>query len=130
MSIEEDNKATVSRIVDMLNSTDHSHLEDLCSPQTARDLRNRWATMPFSEHHMEITEIVAEGDKVMAFVATRGVHTPEWEGIPATGKRWATRGAFLNRLEGGKVVDGTTVWDELGHLKQLGATITAPSERA
>ena len=70
--------------------------------------------LPFSEHRIKITDLVAEGDQVAIRVETRGVHSGEWEGVPPTGKRWTNRGMALARLEGGKIVELEFLFDELG----------------
>ena len=86
-------------------------------------------TLPFSEHRIKITDMVAEGDQVAIRVETRGVHSGEWEGVPPTGKSWTNRGMGLVRVEDGKIIELEFLFDELGHLKQLGATIAAPPGR-
>ncbi len=83
-------------------------------------------TLPFSEHRIKITAMVAEGDQVAIRVETRGVHSGEGEGVPPTGKSWTNRGLALARVEDGKIAELDFMFDELGHLKQLGATITRP----
>jgi len=102
-------------------------LEQVLSPELAAGWREAMETLPFSEHHIRITDLVAEGDQVAIRVETRGVHSKEWEGVPPTGKRWTNRGMSLARLEGGKIVQLELLFDELGHLKQLGATISPPA---
>lgn len=75
---------------------------------------------------MEVTRMVAKDDQVMIFLATSGVHSSEWEGIPAAGKAWTNTGKEFFRLECGKIAEMDALFDELGHLKQLGATIAPP----
>ena len=71
--------------------------------------------------------MIAEGEKVWARVATRGGHSGEWEGIPPTGKQWTNTGVIFLRFVDGKIAAFEGLFDELGHLKQLGATITPPA---
>ena len=126
MSVDE-NKAVVRRAVELLDTLEPDALEDVLSPELAAGWREIMNHLPFSEHRIEITDIVAEGDQVAIRVATRGVHSGEWEGLRPTGKHWTNRGMGLARLEGGKIVELEFLFDELGHLKQLGATITPPA---
>ena len=126
MSVEQ-NKAVVRRAVKMFDALEMEALEDVLSPELAAGWRETMSDLPFSEHRMEITDIVAEGDQVAIRVETRGVHSGEWEGVSPTGKRWTNRGMGFARLAGGKIVELEFLFDELGHLKQLGATITPPA---
>jgi predicted ester cyclase len=129
MSVDE-NKAVMERLVEDLDNFKLDALEDSLSPEIARDWREFLEDFPFSEHHIKITDMVAEGDRVAIRVETSGVHSGEWEGVPATGKRWTNRGMLFARLDGGKIVALEDLWDELGHLKQLGASITPPASGA
>ena len=126
MSVDE-NKAVVRRAVDLLDNLQWDGLEDVLSPELAAGWREIMSSLPFSEHRIKITDIVAEGDQVAIRVETRGVHSGEWEGLSPTGKRWTNRGMGLARVEGARIVELEFLFDELGHLKQLGATITPPA---
>ena len=126
MSIDE-NKAVVQRLIEMADTLKLDGLEEVLSPELAGQWREIMTSLPFSEHHMEITDIVAEGDRVAIRVKTSGVHSGEWEGVPPTGKRWTNTGMGFFRLSDGRVVADESLFDELGHLKQLGATIAPPT---
>jgi len=126
MSVDE-NKAAVRRAVQLFDALEPDALEDVLSPELAGGWREIMNHLPFSEHRIKITDIVAEGDQVAIRVETQGIHSGEWEGVPPTGKRWTNRGMALARLEGGRIVELEFLFDELGHLKQLGATITPPA---
>ena len=126
MSIDT-NKAVVRRAVELFDALEPDALEDVLSPELAAGWREIMNHLPFSEHRIQITDLLAEGDQVAIRVATRGVHSGEWEGVPPTGRHWTNRGMGLARLEGGKIVELEFLVDELGHLKQLGATITPPA---
>jgi predicted ester cyclase len=122
MTVDE-NKALVQRFIESVDNFKLDELEDFLSPEIARDWRAVLENFPFSDHHIKITDLVAEGDRVAIRVETSGVHSGEWEGLPPTGKRWTNRGMLFARLDDGKVVALEDLWDELGHLKQLGATV-------
>ena len=126
MSVEE-NKAVVRRSVEIFDALQSDALEDVLSPELATGWREVMNNLPFSEHRIKITDLVAEGNQVAIRVETQGVHSGEWEGVPPTGKRWTNRGMALARLAGGKIVQFEFLFDELGHLKQLGATVTPPA---
>ena len=128
MSVDQ-NKAAVQRAIEIFDTLDANALEEVFTPELAAGWREVMHTLPFSEHRMKITDMVAEGDQVAIRVETRGVHSGEWEGVPPTGKSWTNRGMGLVRVEDGKIIELEFIFDELGHLKQLGATITAPPGR-
>ena len=101
----------------------------------APDVAKRWKQelIPriydaFAGHHVMITDLIAEGDKVVARLATSGRHTGEWRGIPPTGKQYTNTGVWFVRPSSGKIVEESTLFDELNHLLQLGATITPPEQ--
>src|SRR6478672_4774814 len=125
MSVDE-NKDAVRRAVEMFDAMEPGALEDVLSPELAAGWRETMINLPFSEHRIKITDLVADADRVAIRLETRGVHSGEWLGVPPTGKRWTNRGMALARLDGGKIVAFEEFFDELGHLKQLSATITPP----
>jgi predicted ester cyclase len=128
MSVDQ-NKAAVQRAMEIFDTLDANALEEVFSSELAAGWREVMHTLPFSEHRIKITDMVAEGDQVAIRVETSGVHSGEWEGVPPTGKSWTNRGMGLVRVEDGKIIELEFIFDELGHLKQLGATITPPPGR-
>jgi predicted ester cyclase len=128
MSTEE-NKAIARRIIEAANAQEYDLFDQLMTPEQAQQAKDtmRWVYATFEGHHIDIIDMVAEGDKVMARVTTRGSHSGDFEGVPPTGKQWTNRGFIYNRFENGKLVESVVIMDALGHLKQLGATITPPA---
>ena len=127
MSTEE-NKAVVRRYVEAINEQDRDLFDALCTPEFARQAKELvqgiYAT--FEGHHITITDMIAEGDKVWARLATRGGHSGEFEGIPPTGKQWTNTGVAFIRLVNGTITEQDTLFDVLNHLKQVGASIVPP----
>lgn len=80
----------------------------------------------FPDIHFTIERQVAAGDTVVSYWRCRGTHRGELMGIAPTGKAMEIVGISMLRLEGGKIAQQTVVWDALGLLQQLGATL-APS---
>ena len=71
---------------------------------------------------MKIAGLVAEDDLVVAHFKCSGTHEGEWQGRPATGRRFEdVDEIYIFRIENGKLA-GTTaiVEDNLTRLKQLG----------
>lgn len=134
MSTEE-NKVIARTFLEMINEQDLAGYATVCSPEVAeawaRDTPKAYAL--WGTHHVDVTDMVAEGDKVWCRLATRGGHSGTWDGVPwqgvpPTGKPWTNSGIFFLRLANGKIVEQEGLFDELNLLKQLGATITPPKQ--
>jgi C-1 hydroxylase len=129
MSTEE-NKAVVRRLVEAFNAKDVATLDALSATpemaQVGRDTLN-FVNSTFDGHRIEIMDMMADGNKVWARVKTSGGHSGEWEGIPPTGKQWTNTGVMFMEFTDGKLSKSEVLMNELGHLKQLGATITPPT---
>jgi predicted ester cyclase len=129
--LTEENKATVRRFIEAVNEQDLDTLDELAAPDIAQGFKERvihWLNSTFPGHQMTITEIVAEGDRVVARLATRGVHSAEWRGIPPTGKQWTNTGVYFLRLSDSRIVELSSLFDDLNLVLQLGATITPPKQ--
>jgi len=51
----------------------------------------RWLTSAFPDLHIEIDDMVAEGDKVLAYITMRGTHEGEFQGKAPTGRSFEAR---------------------------------------
>jgi len=126
----EGSKIMVRRLIDAVNKRDFATIDEVMAPELARYFREQaipWIYATYGdEHRTEITDVIAEGDKVWARLATSGGHTGEWMGVPPTGKTWTNTGIYYVRVAQGKIVEVSALFDNLNLLKQLGATITPP----
>jgi steroid delta-isomerase-like uncharacterized protein len=78
----------------------------------------------FSDIEDIVEDMIGEGDRVVTRWTLRVTHTGEFRGIPATGKRITITGIGIFRFsEEGKVVESWDSLDQLGMLRQLGATV-------
>ncbi len=68
-----------------------------------------------------IEDLIAEGDKVVAYWRAQATHQGENMGVSPTGNRVDFMGIAINRIEGGKIVEARGLGDSLGLLRQLGA---------
>jgi ketosteroid isomerase-like protein len=127
--VNEEHKAAVHRLLEAFNAQDAAAFDELGTPEIAQQCKDtmREVYAMYEGHHIDATDMIAEGEKVWARVATRGGHSGEWEGIPPTGKQWTNTGVLFVRFADGKIAEFDGLFDELGHLKQLGATITPPN---
>jgi predicted ester cyclase len=83
----------------------------------------------FPDFRLVIEDQIAEGDRVVTRVTFRGTHLGEYRGIPPTGRLVAYQGIAVDRIAGGKVVEGWHEADNLGLLRQLGVTLGQPRGR-
>lgn len=74
----------------------------------------------FHDTHIEVEELIAEGDRVMSRVSLRGTHSGELEGMPPTGRTFTVTLFTVFRLEEGRIVEEWEILDELGMMHQLG----------
>jgi non-heme chloroperoxidase len=78
----------------------------------------------FSDIEDIVEDMIGEGDRVVTRWTLRVTHTGEFRGIPATDKRITITGIGIFRFsEEGKVVESWDSLDQLGMLRQLGATV-------
>ena len=79
----------------------------------------------FSDRRVQIADQVIDGDKVATRWQATGLHSGEFNGIPATGRHVRMTGIGITRLAGGKVVETWEVTDDAGLLRQLGVLPSA-----
>lgn len=107
-----------------LNYLDHSAPPGLPSgPEGWRILRAMFFKA-FSNMHIMIEEMVAEGDQVAIRFTMRATHTGEFMGMLPTGKQITFTGLDINRLEDGKIAERWGSQDDLGLMQQLGVIPT------
>ena len=124
MSAEEESKALVRRLVEIVNDGDLAGLEEVASGQIAEEAR-RWIGPfrdSFPDFRREISDVIAEGEKVVAHFKCSGTHRDEWRGIAPTGRRFENVDEiYILRVEGGKLSGATAVVeDNLTRMRQLG----------
>jgi len=118
------NKTVVRRLVDeVLNGGRMDVVDELYSPSLADDAK-RWIApfrVSFPDMHMEVIDLIAEGDHVVGRLTCSGTHVGEWLGHPPTGRRFeAIDEVSIFRLREGRIVDAWGIEDTLGRLEQLG----------
>jgi ketosteroid isomerase-like protein len=121
------NKAIVLRWVKAVNENNPAEMDALLAPALAEEWKNvtlPWLYSTFANHHIEITELLAEYEKVAIWGDTSGVHTGEVEGLVPTGRSWTNKGVFLLRLHEGKIVEARGLFDNLNLIRQFGITGT------
>lgn len=99
---------------------DHAPLPGLASDLEGLRQRLRILHSAFPDFHSTILDLVAERDKVVAFVLSEGTHREDFAGVPPTGRHFAMQEIQILRIVGGKMVEHWQVADLFGMLVQLG----------
>lgn len=73
----------------------------------------------FTDQRWEIHQTVTQGDTVVLQCTHSGVHTGDWFGIPASGKRFAYKQVHIVRFEDGMGVEHWAVRDDAALMRQL-----------
>jgi len=74
----------------------------------------------FSDVHLTIEDLIAEGDKVVARLIATATNTGPLGGHPPTGKKVEIRSIRIYRIANNKFVDTWAMQDRLGLMEQLG----------
>ena len=134
MSAEE-NKALTRRAYEAINQKNLDALDEIVAsdiidrdpaPGQAPDLegvKQYFSSMhtAFPDFQMDIEDMIAEGDKVVARVSVGGTHQGEFMGIDPTGNRVTITGIDILRVNAdGKIVERWGNFDDLGMMQQLG----------
>jgi predicted ester cyclase len=121
---ESDSKQVVRRLIDdVMNNADLRGLDELYIPRLATTAR-RWIEpffTSFSDVHMRIVELVAEGDTVVGRFACSGTHVGNWLGHAPTGRRFEdVAEVYFFRVVDGRIVRVWGLEDTHERLRQLG----------
>jgi predicted SnoaL-like aldol condensation-catalyzing enzyme len=122
--LTESNKAVVRRLVaEVLNGGRLEVVEQLYAAELAPAAK-RWIApfrASFPDVHMEIVELIAEGDKVVGRFTCSATHLGAWLGEAPTGRRFErVDEVSIFRFRDGKIVQVWSLEDNLGRLQQLG----------
>lgn len=123
MSVEE-NKTLVRRLVhEGVNQRNPDVLDQVAEGQFARVAR-RWVSpfqSAFPDFRMEIVDLIAVGDTVVAHFGCSGTHQGEWLGVAPTGRRFENVDEInIFRVKDGKLGSALGVEDNLTRMRQLG----------
>ena len=141
-TVEELNKAVVLRMVDIVNAQELDKLDELFDPSfvehnalgTDAAWCRRGQIRPRARYHeampdihFDITDVVAEGDKVMARGVITGTHMGDLFGVKALGKKITWTGIEICTLKNGKITERWLNADTLSMLQQMQGT-AAPTQ--
>jgi predicted ester cyclase len=121
----EQNRSAVRKFVDALNRQDTVLLAEICTPEVAKEWTEAlsWIYTTMKDHHIDVIDMVADGEMAAVSMATRGFHTGELFGLPPTGKEWTNQGIGMFYFNLGKISKVDSHFDAENHIKQLGGVI-------
>lgn len=103
------------------NFVDHNPMPGLPADKQGQKQGITMFRTAFPDLKTTVDDLVAEGDKVVLRVTSRGTHKGEFQGMAPTGKQVTIQGIFIGRIGGGKLVESWEQFDALGLMQQLGA---------
>jgi predicted ester cyclase len=120
----EANKTVVRRLIaEVLNGGHLEVIDELYAPELVPAAR-RWIApfrASFPDVHMEIVELIAEGDKVVGRFACSATQLGAWLGRAPTGRRFErVDEVSIFRFRDGKIAHAWSLEDTLSRLQQLG----------
>ena len=134
----EENKAIAQAFIDAVNRQDTAALRKVMTPKWAVEIASWFpgVNARWPGHHIEVTAMAADGDRVWCRLRTSALGQGEWLGLPPTGKTWTNSGIWFLRIVDGKVSELEGLFDEMNLIKQYGGkvvsavpTIAEPIER-
>jgi steroid delta-isomerase-like uncharacterized protein len=132
--LEEQNKAVArAAFFDYLNHRDFKRFEEIHTKDFVKHYNNSSAEnlteemgdakgQYASSSDLTFTEnwMIAEGDKVAVCFTAKGTHDGAFQGVPATGKRYALSGMTVWRFVDGKIAEEWVFSNDLDLYRQLG----------
>jgi predicted ester cyclase len=142
----ERNKATFRSLVDALNSNDAQVLSNAIDEFFEPDVRistplplppGVTGTQAFKlvfttlhraypDLHVELKDVIGEGDRVVGRDVVTGTHQGEFMGIPPTGKAVTYNEIFIARFVNGRIAETWGVVDVMAVMQQLGVIPASP----
>src|SRR5450759_5302878 len=121
-----DNRLLVRRLVhEAVRERNLDVLDQIAAGEFA-EIAKRWVSpfqSAFPDFEMEIVDLIAEGEKVVARFKCSGTHLGEWLGVPPTGRRFENIDEiYIFGVQDGKLVSALGDEDNLTRLRQLGIT--------
>lgn len=76
----------------------------------------------FPDVHVEVEDVLGEGDKTATRLVGEGTHEGELMGVAPSGKKIETMIICINRFEGDRIAENWELSDRLAVMRQTGAT--------
>jgi steroid delta-isomerase-like uncharacterized protein len=137
------NKATFRRFHDAANTGDAELISQTFDEVVQPDVRIRMpveATGPqalkevfarlhhaFPDLHVEVVDLIEEGDKVVGRNRVTGTHGGEYMGVSPTGRSIAYDEIIIFRFVDGRIAESWGIVDVPSQMRQLGITQVRPA---
>jgi steroid delta-isomerase-like uncharacterized protein len=117
----EDNKRLVRDWIEARNRNDTERAVACWAEGRRESLRKAFDgfTHAFPDIHVEIEELIAEGDKVVLRFRLEGTHRGPFRGVEATGKRVSWTSIDIYTIADGKIADLVREWKIGSYLREL-----------
>ncbi len=136
MSIEEENKALVRKLLEEVwNKKNLDLIPELIADEYILNIGTNKHEGPeghkqvmnliyqgLPDFHINIENIVGDGDTVVYYGTFEGTHKGEFAGVKPTGKHVIVNDCAVFRIKDGKIISEKGYSDMLGLMQQLGAT--------
>ncbi len=99
---------------------DHQAVPGLAPGREGFKALNAMFRSAFPDVWVDVDDIVATDDAVVARWTSTGTHQGELFGIPATGKKVTVTATVWYRVEDGRLAEGWINRDDFGMMRQLG----------
>jgi steroid delta-isomerase-like uncharacterized protein len=128
----EQNKDFMRRFLEASVARDSTAFKELMAPDFAAHVsggpKNREGFVQhmnvfnsaFSNMQVTISDLVTDGEKVVARTTWRGTHDGNFQGLPPTGKQIEIEAYIVERLRDGKTVEHWSLFDQMTMMQQLG----------
>ncbi len=127
---DEVNNGGAVALIDELFAADFVEHEEFPGLASGREGVKQFFTMirtAFPDFRMDVDDLIAEGDKVVARSTMSGTHKGEFMGMAPSGKQFRVSAIDVVRFTDGKAVEHWGVTDAAGMMEQLGAVPAAGS---
>jgi predicted ester cyclase len=118
-AVEANKQAVLDFIERAINGHDLAAIDDFTDNDRLRRSLNRLLT-GFPDARMDVEWILAEHDKVSAWVRYTGTHLGDWRDVAPTGRTVTGRASITVEVHDGRATDFWLCADWLGMLQQLG----------
>lgn len=100
--------------------------EPIRGPEGMKEFLRTYRTA-FPDAHIQIEELVGEGDTVVARWTATGTHDGDLMGVEPTGNEVRVMGMEMYHVRDGELAEGWEIFDGLGMMIQLGV-VSSPGE--
>lgn len=114
----------VDAAVDKYIAEDFVEYEQVPGMDNTRETPRRLFTMlqaAISNFHVDVHDLLQDGDKVVARISFVGTHTGDFMGVPASGNAVDLKAIDILQLRGDQCVAHWGVMDMAGAMAQMGA---------